>query len=78
MLVTGSNDKTIQVWDMESGKCSFLLKSHNWSVTCLEEMPNGILLSGSNDKTIKAWDIVRKKCVQTFKVVRLFSQEKII
>ena len=56
------------MWDIDKGKHSYILQGHTWSVTCLEEMSNGILLSGSNDNTIRAWDLVRKKCVQTFKV----------
>ena len=55
-LASGSFDKTIKIWDTNTGKEIRTLKGHTNSVYCLVVLPNGQLASGSRDQTIKIWD----------------------
>ena len=49
-------DKTIKVWDYETGECINTIKAHNDGVSCLCTLPDGRLVSGAEDNLIKIWD----------------------
>lgn len=55
-IVTGSRDKTIRIWDGDSGLCLYTLEGHAGSVLCLE-YDDDVLLSGSSDMTVLVWDL---------------------
>jgi hypothetical protein len=58
-LVSGSEDKKIMVWDIDSGECLKVLEGHTFSVTslCALDTPAGQkIVSGSSDKTVKVWN----------------------
>ena len=57
-LITASWDKTIKIWDKQTGKkiCGF--EGHNEKVTSIHYSPDEkYIVSGSYDKTVKIWDI---------------------
>lgn len=56
-LLSGSDDKTIRIWDRETTKCLEILSSHKNGVNCLT-FANNELFSGSMDKYIICWDVV--------------------
>jgi len=57
MLASSSADKTILLWDAETGDTLRKLEGHNGSVFCVDFDPvRNILASGSSDKTIRLWD----------------------
>ncbi|MFN7097839.1 MAG: hypothetical protein ACK4PR_09855, partial [Gammaproteobacteria bacterium] len=55
-LVSGSQDTTIKIWDMEAASCVRTLQGHKEAVLALVIFADG-LISGSADKTIKLWNI---------------------
>ena len=57
-VVTGSGDKTIRIWDPESGAIvGEPLTGHNEGVTSVAYSPDGRhIISGSDDSTIRTWD----------------------
>ena len=56
-LATGSMDKTIKMWDAQTGALKQTLTGHSNGVHALAFSPDGkTLASGSDDKTIKLWD----------------------
>lgn len=55
-IFSGSRDKTIKIWDGDSGLCLHTLEGHKGSVLCLE-FDDSILLSGSSDQTVLVWDL---------------------
>ncbi len=64
-LASGSDDKTIKLWDVTRGECVQTLSGHSYSVSALTLLSDGRLASGSWEKTIKLWDVKRGECVQT-------------
>ncbi len=67
-IASGSDDNTIRLWDIESGKCKKVFKGHNREVRSIAFNHNGkYIVSGSWDTAIKLWDIESGKCVKTFK-----------
>lgn len=58
LLVSGSGDGTIRLWDLETGSSSKTLADHTDVVYSLSISPNGqTLASGSGDGTIKLWQL---------------------
>lgn len=55
-VVSGSQDHTIRVWDLESNSTKTILRGHVDSVSVLRFFPNGQLISGSFDRSIRVWD----------------------
>lgn len=54
-ILSGSRDRTIKVWDGDSGICLHTLKGHGGSVLCLE-YDDDFLFSGSSDESVVVWD----------------------
>jgi WD40 repeat protein len=66
-LASGSKDKTIKIWDPQTGEClNTLTRSSGW-VTTLTITPDGKLASESNEGTIKIWDPQTGECIHTLK-----------
>ena len=57
-LASGSEDKTVKIWDIKTGNCRATLEGHTDEVTSLAITPDGeTLFSGSFDHTIRRWSI---------------------
>ncbi|KAG6861733.1 hypothetical protein C0995_012737 [Termitomyces sp. Mi166 len=64
VLVTGSYDRTVRVWNMETGVQLHTLKGHTRAVRALQ-FDDIKLITGSMDHTLKVWDWRRGKCIRT-------------
>ena len=56
ILYSGSSDKTIRAWNLDTNECITALQGHTRFVHCLT-VHNNILYSGSDDETIRAWQL---------------------
>jgi WD40 repeat protein len=52
LIISGSDDKTIKIWDIDSGKCIKTLEGHTNCVNSVQTI-NNLIISGSFDKTIR-------------------------
>ncbi|MHA1469420.1 MAG: hypothetical protein ACTSSP_02530 [Candidatus Asgardarchaeia archaeon] len=58
LIVSGSGDETIKVWDAASGTLLRTLEGHTWQVKSIAWSSDGKLIaSGSEDNTIRVWDV---------------------
>jgi small GTP-binding protein len=65
LIISGSVDKTIRIWDTASGNCLKVLEGHSAPV---EEVAistdSKLIISGSEDKTIRIWDTASGNCLK--------------
>ncbi len=68
-MVSGSNDRTIKLWDVKTGKEILTLPGHyDAFVESVSFSPDGkTLASGSDDDTIKLWDVKTGNEIRTLK-----------
>ena len=65
-IVSGSSDKTVKVWDAQTGACRATLQGHTdlvWSVAISGD--GTTVVSGSEDQTVKMWDVRTGACRAT-------------
>jgi len=66
-LISGSQDQTVKIWNVEDGSCIKTLEGHDGWVRCVCVVVGGeedLIVSGSSDNTLKAWNI-EGKCLKT-------------
>ncbi|MEH1922597.1 serine/threonine-protein kinase [Nostoc sp.] len=65
-LVSGSDDKNIKLWDLNTQKVIASLSGHSQAVKSVAFSPDGqILATASDDKTIKLWQFETLKEIST-------------
>ncbi|MFW9262264.1 NB-ARC domain-containing protein [Nostoc sp. CALU 546] len=66
ILASGSEDKTVKLWDVQTGKCFKTLQGHTRWIWSVAFSPDGqTLASGSDDQTVKLWDVQTGECLKT-------------
>lgn len=63
VLMTGSWDRTVRIWNMETGACINVLKGHQRGVRALQ-FDSTKLITGSMDATLKIWSWRTGECVR--------------
>ena len=67
VIVSGSTEKVLRVWDPRSCGKLMKLKGHSDNVKALVVSRDGSqCLSGSSDGTIKLWSLGQQRCIATF------------
>uniref|UniRef100_A0A8C7R6L3 Striatin n=1 Tax=Oncorhynchus mykiss TaxID=8022 RepID=A0A8C7R6L3_ONCMY len=78
ITITAQEDRHIQFFDNNTGKCIHSMVAHLDAVTSLAVDPNGLyLMSGSHDCSIRLWNMESKTCIQEFTAHRKKSDEAI-
>lgn len=68
LLVSGSSDSKIVLWNLRTGELLRTIAGHTSSVNAVAISPDGeMLLSASSDTTMKLW------CLKTYKLLRTFT-----
>ncbi len=66
-VLSGSDDKTLKLWDIASGKELKTFIGHSHWVNSVAFSPDGkTALSGSKDESLKLWDVASGKELKTF------------
>ena len=65
--ISASRDKTLKIWDIETGTEVRTLTDHTSRVTAVAIAPDGLTaISVSADNTLKIWDLLSCKEVASF------------
>jgi small GTP-binding protein len=62
--LTGGDDNTVRLWNVETGHCLRAFEGHKgivWSVSWSDDQRNA--LSGAEDKTVRLWDVEMGRCL---------------
>src|SRR5258708_14254868 len=56
--VSGSEDRTLRLWEIETGRELKQLTGHNEEITAVAFAPDGRrVIAGSRDRTLRLWDV---------------------
>lgn len=79
MIVTGSRDCSVRIWDLLSKSQLFVIQGHNLTVTCVSfSFSDRFVVSGSIDCSLISWDLKHKLINHVFthhieKILRIIS-----
>lgn len=73
LLASGSNDRSVRVWRIDTGECLQILRGHDRRVSDVDFSPDGTLIvSASEDGTVRIWRISTGVCerfIETHEVI---------
>lgn len=65
-LASGSNDRTVRVWNVPARTTAAVLSGHTGPVNALGYAPDGLrLVTGGGDGLLNVWDVARRALVAT-------------
>jgi WD40 repeat protein len=67
ILVTGSEDGTVRLWNVATRDCMAVKRDHAAAVNCVSFTRDNLMLTASDDATVKVWSLPQFEVVQTLK-----------
>lgn len=64
LIVSGSYDKYIRIYDSENGNCLRAWEAHKKEISALATLNNNQFVSGSYDGALKVWDANNGNCIR--------------
>lgn len=67
-VLTGGYDRTVRLWDLETGHCLRVFKGHTAAVFSVAWSTDQrrALSCGSDDRTVRLWDVETGRCLRIF------------
>ncbi|CAL8077039.1 unnamed protein product [Calicophoron daubneyi] len=65
LVVTGSRDTTLRLWNAENGSCLRVFQGHRGAIRCVQ-FAGYCVASGSYDCTVRLWCILTGACLRVF------------
>lgn len=66
-FVSGADDRTLRLWDIETGEELRVMSGHGKEVRAVLALPDGRVVSAAADKTLRVWDAQRGVCLSVLK-----------
>lgn len=65
MLLSGGDDATLRIWDLDSSSCLMVLEGHKDSIRALvTDWQGSLALSASDDNSLRLWDLKNGQCLE--------------
>jgi WD40 repeat protein len=67
-ILSGSSDRTLKLWEIETKQCIRVFSGHKGDVTSISLSADGryTISAGGEDRNLKLWDVESGNCIQTF------------
>lgn len=73
-LACATDDQTVEIWNLQTGKRLQVLKGHlGWVWSIAYDPQTGRLASGSQDETLKIWEVETGTCLKTLRTTRPYE-----
>lgn len=77
IVITGSDDRSIRLFDASNGQCLLVLIGHTDAVSSFS-VDNGVLYSGSYDRSIRSWQLQEALIrIQMRRTLKSFEAQKL-
>jgi WD40 repeat protein len=54
-IVSGASDKTLKIWNLQTGNCDITFRGHDHMVLCVAVLSDGRIVSGADNSTLLLW-----------------------
>lgn len=65
LLITGSWDRTLRIWNLDSGECDGVLQGATASVRCMQRYGGDVLIAGEMKGSISLWNWKTRQLLRT-------------
>ncbi len=77
-VASASHDRTVRLWNIQTGKCQHICRLHTHLVSFVAFNPDGkTVASGSQDQTVRIWDVTTGECLQVLRSARIYENMNI-